>query len=63
MHFYTTILCAGLVSVTIAAYTVQDDYSGNNFFGMFGFDTVGLGVSLSYGTNQRLRRTILPVAT
>lgn len=46
MHIYTTFLCAGLVSGTIAAYIVQDDYSGNNFFGMFGFDTVGPGVSL-----------------
>ncbi len=47
MHFSTTFLGASLVSVALAAYTVQDDYSGNSFFGMFGFDTVGPAVSLS----------------
>ncbi len=47
MHFFTTFLSAGLVSATLAAYTVQDDYSGNNFFGMFGYDTVGPYVSFS----------------
>ncbi len=42
MHFLTTFFGAGLASVALAAYTVQDDYSGNNFFAMFGFDTVWL---------------------
>lgn len=45
MHFSTTFLSAGLASVALAAYTVQDDYSGNNFFGMFRFDTVRLYLS------------------
>lgn len=40
MHLSTAVFGAGLASVALAGYTVQDDYSGNNFFAMFGFDTV-----------------------
>ena len=44
MHFFTPTLlfaAAGLAEIAAAAYSVQDDYSGNNFFNMFTFDTVG----------------------
>lgn len=40
MHLSTAVFGGALASVTLAGYTVQDDYSGNNFFAMFGFDTV-----------------------
>lgn len=36
----TLLIGAGLAHVAIANYAVQDDYSGNNFFSMFNFDTV-----------------------
>ncbi len=44
MHFSTpTLLFAavGLAEIAAAAYSVLDDYSGNNFFNMFTFETVG----------------------
>ena len=40
MHFSNLLLGAGLVPLALAAYVVEDDYSGNNFFDMFTFDTV-----------------------
>ena len=45
MYFTTPTLllaAAGLAEIAAAAYSVLDDYSGNNFFNMFTFDTVGL---------------------
>jgi hypothetical protein len=39
MHLSTLFFSCGLAPLTLAAYSIQDDYSGNNFFAMFGFDT------------------------
>ena len=39
MHFSTLVLCYGLAPLALAAYSIQDDYSGNNFFSKFTFDT------------------------
>ncbi|KAL9124217.1 MAG: hypothetical protein Q9217_006432 [Psora testacea] len=40
MHFSTLLLGGGLVPLTLAGYTIQDDYSGDNFFPNFRFDTM-----------------------
>lgn len=39
MHFATLLLGARLAQLGLAAYSLKDDYSGNNFAGMFSFDT------------------------
>ncbi|MCJ1320286.1 hypothetical protein MMC15_005624 [Xylographa vitiligo] len=39
MHFTTLLVCAGLVHLGIAGYTLEDDYSAANFFSMFNFQT------------------------
>lgn len=39
MHFSTLLFSCGLAPLALAAYSIQDDYSGNNFFAMFSFDT------------------------
>ena len=39
MHFSTLLLSYGLAPLALTAYSIQDDYSGNNFFSMFTFDT------------------------
>ena len=39
MHFSTLLFGCGLAPFALAAYSIQDDYSGNNFFSMFTFDT------------------------
>lgn len=39
MHISTLLFACGLAPFALAAYSVQDDYSGNNFFSMFTFDT------------------------
>lgn len=54
MHFSTPALLLGaaaLAQIAAAAYSLQNDYSGNNFFDMFTFDTVG---SLSPKTPSKL---------
>lgn len=40
MHSSLLFLGVGLVPLALAAYSVQDDYSGDNFLNMFTFDTV-----------------------
>ncbi|MCJ1290014.1 hypothetical protein MMC34_001549 [Xylographa carneopallida] len=40
MHFATLLVSAGLVHLSIAGYTLEDDYSAANFFSMFNFQTV-----------------------
>ena len=42
MHFTTLLAAGGLVRLASAAYSLTDDYSGNNFFNMFNFETVRL---------------------
>ena len=39
MHISTLLFGCGLAPFALAAYSVQDDYSGNNFFSLFTFDT------------------------
>ena len=41
MHFSisTLLFGCGLAPFALAAYSIQDDYSGNNFFSLFAFDT------------------------
>lgn len=39
MHLSTLVFGGGLVSLALATYGIQDDYSGNNFLNMFTFDT------------------------
>ena len=41
MHASTLLVGSGLVSLAFAGYTLEDDYSGDNFFNMMTFDTVG----------------------
>ena len=42
MLLSTLFLGGGLVPLALAAYTIKDDYSGDKFFSMFTFDTVGV---------------------
>jgi hypothetical protein len=42
----TLITLSGLVSLSTAGYTLQDDYSTGNFFSMFDFFTVCLELCL-----------------
>ena len=39
MHISTLLFGCGLAPFALAAYSIQDDYSGNNFFSLFTFDT------------------------
>ncbi|KAL8640477.1 MAG: hypothetical protein Q9228_002604 [Teloschistes exilis] len=39
MLFFHLLLAAGLAKLSLAIYSVKDDYSGENFFNMFNFDT------------------------
>lgn len=39
MHFSTLLFGARLAQLGLAAYSLKDDYSGDNFAGMFSFDT------------------------
>ena len=40
MQLLTLLLTAGLAPLALAGYTLQDDYTNEKFFDMFGFDTV-----------------------
>lgn len=40
MQLTTLLLSGGLVPLAFAGYALRDDYSGNNFFNKFTFDTV-----------------------
>ena len=42
MQFSTLLFACGLVPLALARYDLRDDYSGDNFFSMFTFDTVRL---------------------
>ena len=54
MHFFALFFGASLAQLGFAAYSLKDDYSGNNFVNMFNFDTVGLhGSHLSLGANKK----------
>jgi hypothetical protein len=44
MRTTTVLSIAGLVSSTIAGYSLQDDYQPSSFFSMFDFFTVSQGV-------------------
>ncbi|KAI4251471.1 MAG: hypothetical protein LQ352_004833, partial [Teloschistes flavicans] len=39
MHFSHLLLATGLAKLCLAIYSVKDEYSGENFFNMFNFDT------------------------
>ena len=53
----------GLFNSSLAAYTLKDDYSGSNFFGMFDFFTVGITLAIHYHTNHGRRMMTRPMAT
>ena len=40
MHFSTLLAAGGLVRLASAAYSLADDFSGQNFFNGFNFETV-----------------------
>ena len=62
MHFSKVLLGAGLAHLGLAAYTLKDDYSGNNFANMFSFDTVSPRFSSwEWSTHYGLRKMILPM--
>lgn len=42
MHFTPLLLVGTLAKSSLAAYAIKDDYSADNFFNMFNFDTVRL---------------------
>ncbi|KAL8708831.1 MAG: hypothetical protein Q9225_007538 [Loekoesia sp. 1 TL-2023] len=39
MHFTPLLLAGVLAELGLAAYSIKDDYSADNFFNMFNFDT------------------------
>lgn len=66
MYLTTFLTCASLIHLGIAGYTLEDDYSADKFFSMFGFSTVGqldvedrLTRPLTYLNSE----TTLPLAT
>ena len=40
MYFSNLFLAGGIAQLGLAAYSIKDDYSADNFFNMFTFDTV-----------------------
>ena len=40
MYFTTSLICVCLLRLGLAGYTLEDDYSTDNFFSMFNFETV-----------------------
>lgn len=54
MYCSTFLLGAGLAQLGLAAYTLKDDYSGNNFANMFSFDTVSLKITLTSLDAERM---------
>lgn len=40
MLFSRFLLATGMTKLSLAVYSVKDEYSGENFFNMFNFDTV-----------------------
>ena len=40
MHFSTLLAAGGLVRLALASYSLADDFSGQNFFNGFNFETV-----------------------
>lgn len=41
MHFSALLAAGELIGMASAAYSLVDDFSGNNFFDVFHFETVG----------------------
>lgn len=46
MHFAQLLLASRLAQLGLATYSVKDDYSADNFFNMFNFETVYLFSSM-----------------
>jgi len=62
MYFTTFLTCASLVHFGIAGYILEDDYSADKFFSMFGFSIVcylNIWLRLTYSMLTWLNREMI----